>query len=210
VRVWYASYGSNLARERFLCYLRGGRPEGATRTYPGARDRSDPQGDEPLVLPGTVVFGWRSPTWGGGIAFYDADRRDPPDRGRAEVYARAYLLTEGQFADVAAQEMHRPPGEDLDLTHVLERARHSYGPGRYETLHLVGQLRGDPVLTFTATDPSTLERHPPAAAYLALMAQGLVESHGLSLEEAADHLATRPGAGPWTAEAIRALDRLRT
>ena len=33
VQVWYASYGSNLARDRFLCYLEGGRPKGATRTY---------------------------------------------------------------------------------------------------------------------------------------------------------------------------------
>ena len=27
--VWYASYGSNMNRERFLCYIRGGQPEGA-------------------------------------------------------------------------------------------------------------------------------------------------------------------------------------
>src|SRR5687767_6536481 len=112
MRVWYASYGSNLARDRFLCYLRGGRPEGATRTYPGARDTSDPQGDEPMLLPGGVFFGWRSPTWGGGIAFYDASPRvDGASRhdGSAEAgaYARAYLITESQFADVAAQEMHR-------------------------------------------------------------------------------------------------------
>jgi hypothetical protein len=210
MRVWYASYGSNLSRDRFLCYLRGGRPEGATRTYPGARDTSDPQGDDPLVLPGQVFFGWRSPTWGGGIAFYDADAqaaRDAPDPG---AYARAYLLTEGQFADVAAQEMHRVPGDDLDLSHVLERARHSYGPGRYETLHLVGELRGDPVLTFSATDPAALERRAPSAPYVAMIVRGLVEAHGLSVEEAARHVASRPGAGDWTAADIAALDGLRT
>jgi hypothetical protein len=205
MRVWYASYGSNLSRDRFRCYLRGGRPEGATRTYPGARDTTDPQGDESMLLPGEVFFGWRSPTWGGGIAFYDADARVD-----GTVYARAYLVTEGQFSDVAAQEMHREPGEGLDLSHVLQRARHSYGPGRYETLHLVGELRGDPVLTFTATDPAALERHAPSAAYVAMMARGLGESHGLSAAEAARYLASRPGAGHWTPEAILDLDALRT
>jgi len=210
VRVWYASYGSNLARERFLCYLRGGRPEGAARTYPGARDTSGPQGDEPMLLPGEVFFGWRSPTWGGGIAFYDAGVGGAERGVAGRVYARAYLLTEGQFADVAAQEMHRRPGQDLDLSHVLERASHSYGPGRYETVHLVGELHGEPVLTFSASDPAGLEHRPPTAAYLAMMVRGLQEAHGLSVEEAARYLAARPGAGDWTAEAIAAMDALRT
>ena len=38
--LWYAAYGSNLARDRFETYLSGGRPDGAARHYPGARDPS--------------------------------------------------------------------------------------------------------------------------------------------------------------------------
>lgn len=38
--------------------------------------------------------------------------------------------------------MRREPGTDLDLTQVLSERRHTYGPGRYETLHLVGELDG--------------------------------------------------------------------
>ena len=30
-RVWYASYGSNLQRERLMCYIKGGTPK---ETYP--------------------------------------------------------------------------------------------------------------------------------------------------------------------------------
>lgn len=41
-QVWYASYGSNLSSRRFSCYLCGGRPPGAIRTYPGAHDRTAP------------------------------------------------------------------------------------------------------------------------------------------------------------------------
>lgn len=192
-----------MASGRFRCYLAGGCPPGATRTYPGARDPRPPRERRPVRLEGSVHFAWESPTWGGGIAFYD------PDAAGASVGV-AYRLTLGQFSDVAAQEMHREPGDDLDLSHVLERARHSYGPGRYETLHLVGELRGDPVLTFSATDPAALERRAPSAPYVAMIVRGLVETHGLSVEEAARHVASRPGAGDWTAADIAALDSLRT
>ena len=38
--VWYVAYGSNLRAARFGCYLAGGRPDGACRTYDGCRDRT--------------------------------------------------------------------------------------------------------------------------------------------------------------------------
>ncbi len=199
MHVWYASYGSNLCRDRFLCYVQGGRPDGASRHYPGARDPSLPTDDRAMTLPGEVFFAWTSPTWGGGIAFYDAD-------GEGSALARAYRVTSQQFADVAAQEMRREPGEDLDLTHVMENARHELGPGRYEALHLVGELEGEPVLTFTAPDPSALEPEPPAPAYLAMLARGLGESHGLSEPEVVSYLRERPGIGPgWDDERLGEL-----
>ncbi|MGO4341901.1 histone deacetylase [Pedococcus sp. 2YAF34] len=197
MQVWYASYGSNLARDRFLCYLEGGRPAGATRTYPGARNTSPPTADRAMTLPGEMFFAWESPTWGGGIAFYDSG-------AAGATLARAYLVTEQQFADVAAQEMHRPPGEDLDLSTVLSSSRHDLGPGRYESLHLVGELDGQPVLTFTAPDPEVLQRNSPAQPYLEVVARGLHETHELGAEEIAAYLADRPGAGPgWDVEALR-------
>ena len=88
--LWYAAYGSNLARDRFEAYLFGGRPPGATRHYPGARDPRPPRDDRPLLVPGRLFFAGDSPTWGGGIAFYDAD-------ARGTVYARAYRITTEQF-----------------------------------------------------------------------------------------------------------------
>ena len=199
MQVWYASYGSNLARDRFLCYLQGGRPPGATRTYPGARNPSPPVDDRGLSLPGEMFFAWESPTWDGGIAFYDAT-------APGATLARAYLVTDQQFADVAAQEMHREPGEDLDLGTVLSRSRHDLGPGRYESLHLVGELDGHPVLTFTAPDPVLLQRNAPAEPYLVMIARGLSETHGLDVEEVVAYLADRPGAAPrWDRESLRPL-----
>jgi hypothetical protein len=189
MHVWYASYGSNLCRDRFLCYVRGGRPPGASRGYGGARDSTLPTEDRPLTLPGEVFFGWTSRTWGGGIAFYDAD-------STGTALARAYRVTSQQLADVAAQEMRREPGEDLDLAQVMETSRQDLGRGRYAALHLVGELDGEPVLTFTAPDPAALEHRPPAPAYLAMLARGLGESHGLSGAEVVSYLRERPGLGP--------------
>src|SRR6266851_737509 len=34
---WYAAYGSNLAEDRFLCYVRGGRPAGGKVNLLGCR-----------------------------------------------------------------------------------------------------------------------------------------------------------------------------
>ncbi|NYG05864.1 hypothetical protein BJ986_000351 [Phycicoccus badiiscoriae] len=199
MQVWYAGYGSNLSRSRFLCYLTGGRPEGASRTYPGARDQSPPQDDRALTLPGEMVFAWDSPTWGGGVAFYDADTP-------GVTLARAYLVTEQQFADVAAQEMHRAPGVDLDLTQVLHEARHRLGPGRYESLHLVGELEGAPVLTFTTPNLAALQRSSPTAAYLRAIVAGLREAHHLSDEALVTYLLGRPGIAPaWDAASLAEL-----
>lgn len=199
MHVWYAAYGSNLDRDRFLCYLRGGRPSGASRTYPGARDGTAPVRDVPMTLPGEVFFAWDSPTWGGGIAFYHAGL----DGGAA---ARAYLVTEQQFSDVAAQEMHRPPGADLDLTTVLDSRRHDTAPGRYESLHLVGEVEGHPVLTFTTPDPAALQPNPPSEAYLATIVRGLLDSHGLDDAAVCDYLLARPGVRPgWAAPRLATL-----
>ncbi|MFC0040261.1 histone deacetylase [Actinomadura rayongensis] len=200
MKLWYAAYGSNLYRRRFGCYIAGGRPPGGAVTYSGCRDPRPAAADRALTLPGGIYFAHTSPTWGGGIAFYD-----PELPGRAA--ARAYLLTAGQFSDVVAQEMHRPAGADLDLTEVLATGRQTLGPGHYETVLLVGEHEGDPVLTFTAPHPlDDVEVRTPTGAYLAMLGHGLREAHDWDAARAGAYLATRPGAaGTWTARDVEAL-----
>ncbi|ATE56072.1 histone deacetylase [Actinosynnema pretiosum] len=195
--VWYVSYGSNLHAGRFGCYLSGGTPPGAARAYPGCRDTAPPRADRPWELPGGVYFTTHSPVWDGGRAFYD-----PSLPGVAA--GRAYLVTVGQFSDVAAQEMYREPGEDLDLLTVLATGRAELGPGRYETLVLVGEADGCPALTFTAPWRADEVRHTsPSAAYLRMLAGGLRETWSWTPERVAAHLA---GTTPfWTAGEIAAL-----
>lgn len=215
--LWYAAYGSNMHLDRLTCYLTGGRPPGGLRTHPGCRDPRRPARTTPVMLPGLLYFATESQVWTGGRAFYDpgpGPTRGPapadgaPGRpGRYELPARAYLLTLSQFSDIAAQEMYREPGRDLDPTEALTRGRSRIGPGRYETLVCAGLLDGFPVLTLTAPWSSRdITVNPPSAACLRHIAAGIVASHGWSTLRAAAYLAGCPGAeGHWTAAEIAAL-----
>lgn len=195
--VWYAAYGSNMHLERLRYYIEGGRPPGGARAYPGCRDRTLPIQSSPVALPGAMYFALESQAWTGGMAFYD-----PIAPG--STAARAYLVTLGQFSDIAAQEMYHEPGADLDLQPALAKGRMQLGPGRYQTMIYVGELGSHPVLTFTA--PWTIHDvalNRPAARYLRYLASGLVESHGWSLRQIAEYLAQCPGAaGQWSADEI--------
>ncbi|WP_245241801.1 histone deacetylase [Streptomyces sp. NEAU-H3] len=109
--------------------------------------------------------------------------------GTGRVFARAYDVSREQFADVAAQEMYRAPGDGPGLETVLaggERAVRC-GPGRYETLLCLGALDGRPALTFTAPwRAAEVAPNPPSERYLAQLAGGLGET------------------GAWSAAVIRA------
>jgi hypothetical protein len=128
-----------------------------------------------------VYFAGESPQWGGGVAFYDHETPGP-------AAARAYLVTAEQFADIAAQEMHRIPeaGDPIEeiVLNGLGDGRHRFGPGRYETLVEVGRRDGVPMLTFTAPDGiDHVPHNRPRAAYLAMLSDGLRESHGWDQEQ---------------------------
>ena len=201
--VWYVSYGSNMHADRFARYVAGGTPDGGNRRYPGCRDQTPPRKVRGCAVKGGVYFATWSPVWEGGRGFYDPDL--PGD-----TYARAYLITEEQFADVYDQEMYREPGTtDLDLRDVLKNGRATLGEGRYETLIYIGHHDGYPMFTFTA--PWSFQDLPrddvplnaPSAPYLRMLGHGLLAAHGWSLRRTAEHLADlRCAAGVWSAEEI--------
>ncbi|MFD7031083.1 histone deacetylase [Streptomyces sp. NPDC059917] len=201
-RIWYASYGSNMHMDRLSTYISGGTPAGATRTYPGCRDHRAPERSIAVELEGCLYFATESPVWTGGRGFYD-----PTAPGR--MRGRAHLVTVSQMSDIAAQEMYKEPGTDLDLTTVLRLGRAELGPGRYETLICPGAIEGVPLLTFTA--PWTLqdiEPLMPSAAYLRYLAGGLLESGPWEERDIADYLTSCPGAaGNWTPTQVLELLR---
>jgi len=200
--IWYVAYGSNLAKARFDCYLSGGRPEGGSRVYVGCRDRSEPVRTESVEVPGGLVFAEESRVWGGGMAFYD---RSAP--GIASC--RAYLVTAEQFADIAAQELRRPPGGEFahDLARLLPDvvSMVATGPGRYETVVRLGDLDDAPMFTITNHDVMGLSLAAPSAPYLRWLAIGLRESHGYDAAQVAEYLSGAPGVrGAWSDDELAA------
>lgn len=202
--VWYVSYGSNLDRDRLLCYLEGGRPAAAWRGNVGARDPSPPRDDRPVTIPHALFFADVSHVWTGGVAF--VDHEVDPD---AATLARAFLITTGQLGDIIAQESARPIGSvDLD-DHVDELeadGRSVIGPGRYDTVLHCGEIDDVACLTFTGRSP--LAETPlttPAADYLSMVASGLRSAHGLDDGAVVDYLRDRPGVvGRWSDESLHA------
>jgi hypothetical protein len=200
-RVWYVAYASNLALDRFRCYLGGGPVPGGDRTYPGCRSDEEPRDIARLHLPGGLVFAGRSGVWGGGIAFLDRS-------AAGEVAARGYLVTQAQAADVLAQEMRQPPGglwaRDVEkqLAEVTGDLRTS-GAALYDVLVHLGELDGVPMVTVTHADVASMTPVAPTAPYLRWILTGLRESHGWDLDRIGRYLAAVPGAGPaWTPSRI--------
>jgi hypothetical protein len=174
--LWYVGYGSNLLRERFLHYVRGGWHAGRGKRHPGCRDATLPAADGPLRIPGALYFapipggGWS----GGGAAFL-APEAD------GVVLARRYLITAEQFADVLLQENGedpRAPRTALDLV--------ALGPtggvvpfrgGPYSRVVRLADVEGRPALTFTSVEDRRAEAVPPGETYVGTIARGLRETY---------------------------------
>jgi hypothetical protein len=203
--VWYASYGSNLSAERFACYIAGGRPNGASRTYYGARDKSPPLDSIALTFSHQLYFSGASRIWGGSPAFVDTE----PVEG-VVCLVRAYLIGWSQFLDVFAQENGRQSGTiDIDDDNLVPGLSGRIGSGRYANVLCTGRLNGVPIVTFTSELPMDEAAFgAPSAAYLATLISGLRESHDLSDEEITNYLGSAPGCShDAVLEALRLVDR---
>lgn len=222
-RVWYASYGSNMSRDRFLTYISGGVPEGTAVGHPGSRDGTLPDGDVPLRFPGRMHFAYASQRWdGGGVAFIDSDTS-------GHVLGRAYRISAEQFDDVVAQENGYPPsaGEPVPLVNALRDGRVVIpGRGPYRTLLHIGDYEGAPVVTFTGSftaresllEASALDRgedgspvvasNEPSENYMRMMGSGLAETFAMTEHQQADYLRGAGGAELWPRRLL--LQKLRT
>jgi hypothetical protein len=173
--IWYASYGSNLSyRNRFLCYIAGGKPAGAKRWNPGCRDKTPPSDINPIPLNCELYFAAYSDSWGGSPAFIRRGSR------KSVTYGRAYLITDEQFNDVVIQENGGepdgsrivPPYEQLSRMETFTLPSNPL----YGLLWRVGSEKGSPVITFT-TARRDLAIGAPSEAYVKIIAAGLKETY---------------------------------
>ena len=171
--VWYASYGSNLSRERFLCYIRGGRPPGAERTYAGCRDQSLPLDARKVMINRKLYFAKNSTTWqNGGVAFV----KDNLDH-KEKTLGCMYLITEEQFKDVIKQEIGQEENIEVDLKRIARKGEEVFKSeawyGKILYLH-----KEDKIPVFTFTHENEIEKkESPSPCYLRTILAGIRETY---------------------------------
>jgi hypothetical protein len=184
--VWYACYGSNCARDRFLVYLTGGRAEGADHDHEGARNDAPPIADGPVVFGTNICFAGHSARWNGAPAFLE------------------------HRPDIHAQENRIRPGALEFPDNILDLApghQQTVVDGAYGAVVALDPVDGHPTFTFTApTPPEQRPPAPPSAPYLATILHGLRESHDLDDNLIVERVGHAPGVRPnWSSAAMHQL-----
>ena len=160
--VWYASYGSNLSKERFLCYIKGGICAANGKEYkPCTNPKLVSEKDDHAWFPGQMYFGNESGSWGDkGVAFYDPN-------AVGKTFMRMFKVTREQLWEIQGKEGRCPEW---------------YG----RILALGIHADGCPIYTMTSE-----YRHPfnaPDKSYINLISRALIEENGFSEKEAEDYL----------------------
>ncbi|KAG7535015.1 hypothetical protein ISN45_Aa08g025040 [Arabidopsis thaliana x Arabidopsis arenosa] len=208
VDVWYASYGSNMWKPRFLCYIHGGQAEGMIKSCVGSMDKSPPNEIVWKTFPHRLFFGRESSFfWGvGGVAY-----TNPLTNLNDQTHMCLYRITLEQFNDVLFQENwlnvdSDSPLFDLAALQLVEnQGSISLVPASdslYGNVVCLGKEGDIPILTLTCT-LSAIEKfksgkiplRPPPKAYANTLIRGLVEEGRFSKEEAEayiDNAASKP------------------
>lgn len=201
--IWYASYGSNLNRERFMCYIGGGRPKGSEKTEVGCTDKTPPLLEETDIIRYPLYFAKRSNRWQKqGVAFIGLDEEED-----AQTFSKRYLITADQFHDVVKQENN---GVELELNfdEIIRGRYQKVRESWYGTIIHLGQHDGIPVFTFTADWGLDVAFTKPSEPYVSMIMEGLKTIEGLRHADIMNYLLTKPGIiGEYTKEELEQLMR---
>jgi len=148
--VWYASYGSNMLRERFMHYIQGGEYEG--KEHDGCDDKTPPRDDKPLIIKGyRMYFGNKSSGWDNrGVCFLEPKENE-------EALGRIYLITWEQFSDIRCQE--------------------GCGSYWYNEKILLNPEQPEDIPIYTITNRSKRNVVEPSQKYLDVVSRGIRETY---------------------------------
>ena len=183
--IWYASYGSNLLEERFLCYIRGGKPTGSSSKHKGCRDKTLPLSNNEIHINHELYFARKSRSWGnGGVAFISI-RSNP----QTKTLGRMYLITTEQFIDVVKQENDFNGSLEIDFEKAVSEGSLIFKKTQwYGNLIYLGHHLGSPIFTFTHENditPATM----PSESYLKTIIKGIRETYNhLSADDITNYL----------------------
>lgn len=151
--IWYVSYGSNMLKERFMCYIEGGSYEGS-RYHTACEDTTPPLAVKPFNIPYDMYFGNESGSWhGSGVSFLDTTKK-------GKALGVAYLISKEQFEHVIKRE----------------NAGRTPEPGNnwYEDIINIGIMDGFEVKTIT--NNNIRPYNEPSTEYLDTLHNGINEN----------------------------------
>lgn len=199
---WYLSYGSNILKERFLCYIQGGQPEGSEKNYEGCTDKSLPIKENFVDLNYELYFALSSKSWqNGGVAFITSTQvEDNPTK------AVMYLITKQQFIDVLKQEIGKDEIPEIDFKVITPESPSVFIKGvKYGKILSFGEYENYPVFTFTHKEDLKIFTKP-SSQYLKAIIKGMADSFKLSREDVFKYLKTKKGIeGNYTDAELRQM-----
>ena len=160
--VWYACYGSNINRDRFMYYINGDET-GRFSTTVGCANKEDPVEERKYVFKCPIYFAGLSKRWGGGMAFLDYENA-------GKSYGKIYKIKMSQFKDVLKQE------QKCKL---------------YNAVLLVDIVDGCPVFSFTSKHKLEDRLNQPSDEYVRIIKEGLLELYDMGVEQIREYLKNR-------------------
>lgn len=150
--VWYVSYGSNMLKERFMCYIQGDSYEDSSYRQ-ACEDTTPPLAVKTVEIPYDMYFGNTSGSWHDcGVSFLDTTQK-------GYALGVAYLITKEQFDHVAEQENGGDfPGNGKWYTDIID----------------LGTIDGIEIKTIT--NNNLREYNEPCIEYLETLLKGIKEN----------------------------------
>jgi hypothetical protein len=187
--VWYACYGSNLNEERFLCYIKGGKPKNSSRIETGCSDKTLPVENRPYILNRPLYFSKNSLHWNNGGSGFIGQF---PDKENFTL-SRMYLITKEQFIDLVNQE-NSVTDIKINFEEAIKNGNTKIAETKYGNLLFIEYVDDIPVFSFTCNENSGDSPFvKPDILYLKTILTGLKENYNLSNNEFVDYLIQKPG-----------------
>ncbi len=179
--IWYASYGSNLNLDRFMCYIVGGKPKNSTKVEEGCTDKTPPKDDRPHKIKHALYFARHSKKWNNGGSCILSVKYDE----NKTTLGRKFLITVDQFLDIVSQNN----GVDdikIDFEEVMKLGSKSINNSLSGNILYLGDEDGAPIFTFTSHFDET-EFVKPDILYLATIGSGVKETFKYTTEQVTDY-----------------------
>jgi len=179
--LWYASYGSNLNLDRFMCYIVGGKPKNSTKAEKGCSDKTPPIKDRPHKINNALYFARHSKKWNnGGSCILSIDNKQ-----NKITLGRKFLITKQQFLDIVSQN-NGVENTKIDFDEVIKLGSKSINKSLSGNILYLGDEDNYPIFTFTSHFDET-EFVKPDILYLATIGSGIKETFNYTNKQVTDY-----------------------